>query len=209
MLPLPMVRTSLSTADPANDPRANWFVAVPVAGEVISGLPAVPDRIRLYAQGDVHCTVAFFGAVGEEAARAGWDATLQALDASRPHGFDAEFAEVVPMGPPERYSALSALFGPGNDEATALIAGLRDEACRAAGARLDTRAVKPHVTLARPMRRATARDRDAGLAWAASLGSLARRVRLEHVALYTWSADRRERMFQVVASHSLEGGLGA
>ena len=82
---------------------------------------------------------------------------------------------MVAMGSARRYSALSALL----------------------------RKPKAHVTLARPKRRATERERAAGLVWASELDVRAVRVRLDRVALYTWDEARDERLFRIVAERRL------
>lgn len=79
----------------------------------------------------------------------------------------------------------------------------RDIAPLALGARCDTRAPLPHVTLARPQRRATTEQREEGLAWAKTIVLPAVNIRLDRVALYTWSERRLPRLFQIVDSQLL------
>jgi hypothetical protein len=54
------------------------------------------------------------------------------------------------------------------------------------------------------MRRATDEARAAGLVWAAALELRAVRARLDRIALYTWSENRRERLFRIVAERRLQ-----
>jgi 2'-5' RNA ligase len=102
------------------------------------------------------------------------------------------------------YSALSALLDHGRAEATACITDVRDVLTQAATGRREKRPAKPHVTIARPMRRATDEARAAGLVWAAALELRAVRARLDRIALYTWSENRRERLFRIVAERRLQ-----
>ena len=74
----------------------------------------------------------------------------------------------------------------------------------AAGARPARHPPRPHVTLARPQRRASDAQRARGLAWAAELALPVPTVRLDRVALYTWSDNRKERLFRMVEVRSLE-----
>jgi hypothetical protein len=54
------------------------------------------------------------------------------------------------------------------------------------------------VTLARPRRRATEQNLEAGIAWAARVDLGKVEARLGRVALYTWTEVRRERRFRIV-----------
>jgi 2'-5' RNA ligase len=67
----------------------------------------------------------------------------------------------------------------------------------------DSRPPKPHVTLARPQRRASAEERRQGLAWAARLELGHVQARLDRVALYTWDERRTEHLFRIVAERRL------
>lgn len=182
---------------------ANWFFGLPVDGAFLERLRPPPASFRLFGRHDVHLTVAFLGPAGPERA----EAALEALDrelAARPRApFDYALGEVVPLGNPRPYSALSATLSEGNDEAVALIAALREPLVFAAEARPDLRPPLPHATIARPKRRADAADRRAGLAWAASLKLSEVRGTIDRIALYTWPERREDGLFRVVAERRL------
>ena len=184
--------------------RANWFIAFPVAADFVTSLPALPENFRRFRAEDVHLTLAFLGPCGEKGA----ERALAALDAqllgSLRARIDVSLGEVVPMGPRGRYSALSALLNRGRQEMEARITALRDALFEAANARREERPAKAHITVARPMRRITTAQRQAGLAWAASVDLRAVDARLDRIALYTWSEDRGERLFRIVAERGLE-----
>lgn len=59
-------------------------------------------------------------------------------------------------------------------------------------------------TLARPRPRSTAEHRQAGLDWARATDLRTVERTLDRIALYTWHANRRERLFQIVAERPLE-----
>ncbi|HEY0464479.1 MAG TPA: hypothetical protein VGC79_09735, partial [Polyangiaceae bacterium] len=112
--------------------------------------------------------------------------------------------EVVAMGGSlKTYSALSALLDQGRAEASACIASLRDLLTQTASGRTEKRPPKPHVSIARPRARASEADRDAGLAWAATLQLHGVQAQLDRIALYTWTEMRRDRLFQIVAERRL------
>ena len=185
-------------------PRPNWFFAFPIEGQFALGLPQLPPFFRLFHAEDVHLTLAFLGGCGEDAALRGLAALDTALAARPEQAIDVSLGQVVPMGPPRAYSALSALLERGREPTIDCIARLRDVIDDAALGRREKRAPKPHVTVARPGRRVTEAARAAGLAWAEGLDLSAIAARLDRIALYTWSeGNRRERLFRIVAERVL------
>lgn len=107
------------------------------------------------------------------------------------------------MGSPRRYSALSILLGEGRSEVEAEMARSRGAAYAAAGTPPDERPAKAHITIARPMRRATEEERAAALEWSRAIQLHGTSVRLDTIALYTWSDDRASKLFSVVEERSL------
>jgi RNA 2',3'-cyclic 3'-phosphodiesterase len=185
-------------------PRPNWFFGFPIDGAFLLELPPLPPALRLFHPEDVHLTLAFLGGCSEEEALRALAALDQRLAIAPLPPIAVSLAEVVPMGGSSAtYSALSALLGAGREEATAALTAIRDVLTDAAGVRREKRAAKPHVTVARPRRRATPEDREAGLAWASALELGAVRARLDRIALFTWSERRLERLFRVVAERRL------
>lgn len=186
-------------------PRPNWFFGFPLDGAFVQGLPPLPGALRLYHPDDVHLTLAFLGGCGEDGA----ERALAALDArlalDPPLATEVTLGEVVPMGGSRRhYSALSALLDAGREAMKATLTAYRDALTEAATGRREARPAKPHVTIARPKRRATEAERDAGLAWAEALDLSGVRARLDRIALFTWSERRVERLFRIVAERRLE-----
>lgn len=188
--------------------RPNWFFAFPIDGSFVPALPAPPPTFRLFPSEDVHLTLSFLGACGEASARRALEA-LDATLAQRPaQSVEVSLGAVVPMGPKREYSALSALLERGRDETATLIAELRDVLSDAALGRRDKRPPRPHVTIARPGRRATEAARAAGLQWASGLDLRAIVARLDRIALYTWAeGSRRERLFRIEAERLIAGGV--
>jgi RNA 2',3'-cyclic 3'-phosphodiesterase len=183
--------------------RANWFFAFPLDGAFVPSLREPPSGFRRFHPRDVHLTLAFLGDSGEAAALRALDTLDERLSSLAPPALDVSLGEVVAMGPPSHYSALSALLARGRQDVTALVAALRDALADSANVPRDGRAPKPHVTLARPQRRASADDRRAGLAWAARLDLAHVQARLDRIALYTWDEQRTEHLFRVVAERRL------
>ncbi len=112
------------------------------------------------------------------------------------------------MGNPRAPSAWSAWLDEGRDGVAADMA-VREVAFRAAGVPGETRPPLPHVTLARPLRTATPAHLEAGRVWASHLQLEHIRLRLDRVALYTWSDERRERLFARVADLTLADEAGS
>lgn len=184
-------------------PHANWFFAFPLPGQFVLALPQLPREFRRYHPDDVHLTLAFLGPCGTEAATRALAVLDQLLHDETPTAIDISLAEVVPMGSPRRYSALSALLDQGRDEAARCITRLREPLERAADTRPDDRPAKPHVTLAKPSRRATPADRNRGLTWARALDLRHIQARLDRIALYTAAPAPNDRRFQITAERPL------
>jgi RNA 2',3'-cyclic 3'-phosphodiesterase len=185
--------------------RPNWFFAFPIDGRFVQSLPALPPGFRRFHPEDVHLTLAFLGACGEDAAERGLRALDEVLAAAPRGAIQVSLGSVVPMGRPRAYSALSALLEQGRQETEDCLSAWCNVLLEAAVGRREKRPPKPHVTLARPTRRATEEDRKAGLAWAADLDLRAEQATLDRIALYTWSPLRRERLFRIVATRPLIG----
>lgn len=183
--------------------RPNWFFAFPIDGAFVRDLPAPPGALRLFHPQDVHLTLSFLGACGEERALGALAALDAALAAEPLAPIEVTLGEVVPMGSRRRYSALSALLARGRPEAVAALARLRDRLADAAAVARDTREPKPHVTLARPRGRASDADRAAGLAWAAGVELSGVSARLDRIALYTWGERRLTQLFHIVTERRL------
>lgn len=179
--------------------KPNWFIAWPVApgpwlGELLAGAPRF---LRRFHPTDLHVTLAFLGPVVEDQAWDAWDLALH-LPLAPIH---ATLDRVEGFGNPRAPSAFS-LTVTGEDLSCA-IGDLRGALYAAAGAPPDSRPPRPHCTVARPGRQAGGPERAAGLAWARSVPPLNTRVILDRLALYTWSEDRRERQFRIMAERRL------
>jgi 2'-5' RNA ligase len=176
----------------------NWFVGLKIPAGDWHGERVMdpPEGFRRFTGDDLHLTVAFLGAVGEDAAYAAWTQRR----GWRKGALLVELGEVVPMGNPGRYSALSLILGKGRGEVTALMDFHRAGMFAAAGARPDTRPPLPHVTVARPRQRASREERRRGIAWADSQDCRGVELTIAEIALYTWSEDRTRSLFRVVAS---------
>lgn len=183
----------------------SWFIALPVLREdaeaLVAALPPPPPGLRLMPAADLHVTVAFFGSVGEERARAGWEALSLPLAP-----LVATVGPVVALGNPRRYSALGVRLAEGRDAVEAAIAAARDAPILAAGAEPEDRPPLAHVTIARPPKGARPRERSAGLDWAAKV-SLGGPLHLGTVALYTLRADPTPASrYRIVTSRPLAAG---
>jgi 2'-5' RNA ligase len=185
-------------------PRPNWFFAFPVKGDFVLEIPAPPTSFRRFHPEDVHMTLAFLGGCEEAAARRALGVLDERLRGTPLPAFGISLGDVVPMGGSARsYSALSALLIDGRDTAVSWIASLRDDLTETATGRRDERPPKPHVTIARPRQRAKDPERAAGLAWASALDLRGVRATLDRVALYTWNAQRRDRLFEIREERAL------
>lgn len=163
-------------------------------------MPPAPARVRVFAASDLHVTLGFLGSVQEAEAHRAW-ALIDTFDCFRP--VTGSFAGVMPLGNPRKPSALSAMIEEGRDALSQMIAQARAPILTAAGAPEETRPPLPHMTLARIQRRASAAERREALRWAEGIDMAGVSFHVSAAALYTWSDDRQERLFQIVARHEL------
>lgn len=179
---------------------ANWFIGLPVtAAGWFERVGEPPLGVRLFHPEDLHLTVAFFGAVEAELARAAFAQVLPFP--LRP--LVVSLGKLVPLGNRRRPSALSAVLEQGEREVAEAIGAVRDRACEVAGVARDPRPPLPHLTLARPARQASDSERQAAITWARALDLGAPRVPLREVALYTWAQPRGPRMFAIDTARPL------
>ena len=178
----------------------NWFIALPVPcdGWLEPALESSPEFVRRFRPDDVHLTIAFLGACSESEAFRAWDAAR----AIRIEPFVAELTQLQPFGKRVSPSAFSATLGDGREIASTIIAKHREAILAAAALPPDSRPPRPHVTIARPPRRASKRQREEAKDWAASV-RLNARVNIDTIALYTWSELRPRRQFDIVDQRPL------
>lgn len=174
----------------------NWFIALPVdAGDWLAPLlRSAPRALRAFHPSDLHLTLAFLGGCSEAEALAAWSL---AVELPRP-SFAVTLGGLAAMGSPKRPSAISAELHHGRDAVARYLGDHRDPLFAAASARPDTRPALPHITVGRPPRDCSDAERASIVAWARATPPIGAALRLDSLALYTWSDDRRAQQFQVV-----------
>jgi 2'-5' RNA ligase len=163
-------------------------------------VPPAPRRVRVFRASDLHVTLGFLGSVQEAEALDAW-ALVDGAPGLRP--VDGTFDRVKPLGHPRKPSALSALVDDGADALAEMTLALRAPLLDAAGAPPDERAPLPHMTIARIQRRAQSAERREALRWAEEIDLSGVTFTVASLALYTWAADRQERLFRIVAEQTL------
>ena len=174
--------------------KPNWFIGWPIAAPLLARAGELPVSVRLFAESDLHVTLAFLGACGEERARA----AFATIEAAKP--VQVGFGGVQLFGHPRRGTALSATLAAGREVLVARTSEQQDAALSAAEARPETRAPNPHVTIARIARRASKDERERALEWAAEIDLSGLTAVIDRVALYTWSDQRPQVQFRIVDS---------
>lgn len=181
--------------------KPNWFVAFPVPAQpwLSPLLATAPASLRRFHPLDLHLTVAFLGPVSQEQAQQAWRRALEAP----PAAVEITFQALEPFGRPSAPSAFALTPGLGREALVRYLAQQRDALLAAAGRPPEGRKPRPHVTVARPGRKASPALIQEALAWLPGAPIPAQRLRLDRLALYTWSEDRRRRLFQVTQALSL------
>ncbi len=165
--------------------KPNWFIGYAVtAGDWYHDVIAhVPPGTRTFHPDDLHLTLAFLAGVDESAALEAWAVALD----SHPPAVTATLSNVRPFGHPKRPSAFSLTIDQGND---ALCDALTQQGTliRAkVGLGPEKRGPHPHITVARPPRRADDAARNTLVAWSKTVLVPQVTLELNRLALYTWS----------------------
>lgn len=182
-------------------PTPNWFLAFPLPAapgwhNAAAGAPAGLCRLH---PADLHLTLAFLGPCGEERALAAWRAVAALGGGPRRVSAGGWRA----LGPAARPSAYGLTLAAGAEALTALLGRWGPRALAAAGLPPERRAPLPHITLLRPRRAEAEQWREPMARWMEQAPLPAAGADLVHLALYTWAADRRERLFQPVRQRLL------
>lgn len=179
----------------------NWFLAFPLPPEARWQEAAVtaPAGLRRLAAADLHLTLAFLGACGEERARQAWRAV---------EGLEGEAQPIVAgswraLGPPRQPSAYGLTLAAGHQPLAALLRHWSPLALAAAGRPPSSRPPLPHITLLRPRRREAQQWQQPMQAWMAAAPLPRSEVPLLELALYTWAEDRSSQLFRIVVRRGL------
>lgn len=179
--------------------RANWFLGFPLpAAPWLAALEPVPRGARCFHPEDVHVTFVFLGPVEEAQALAAWQLACT---------FELRASAFLPgpirgFGNPRRPSAWSVEPQDGAPILSAFIGAHRDAVLAVGGGPPDTRPPRPHATLARPRRSATAEEHRALRAWAERQRLPELPLPAARLALFTWDEARKDRLFRIVAERS-------
>ena len=141
----------------------------------------------------------FLGPVAEEQALQAWQRGL-ALPI-RPVAFT--LGSMAPFGNPRKPSAYAFTLEKGRAALVNYMQRHTGELLAVAGKAAQERPPRPHITVARPPRKASSDLRAAGMAGLESIDPPADLLRIDQLALYTWADDRKARQFKIVARRVL------
>jgi 2'-5' RNA ligase len=183
----------------------NWFIGLPVdPGRWFTPLvSSAPGFLRIFHPDDIHITVAFLGSCGEARAREAWAHVHEQIRQAPPGPLRVTLGGVRPMGNPKRPTALSVVLSRQAGPVADLMGSLREGAWAAAEARSDDRPPLPHITVARPSRRAGGAERRRAIQWALERAPIDADITLDRIALLTWAEDRQRRQFRTVEQRPL------
>jgi 2'-5' RNA ligase len=173
---------------------SNWFIAWPAAipAEWLAALEAgAPGGLRFTMPADLHLTLAFLGK-RDPGLLDKMAAFLRGLPFPN---IEITLGRVIALPRERRFSTLAFELIRGRPDVEKQIAKWRDRLCREAGAKLDTRAPVPHVTIARPQRTIGPADRAEVIEWIATITPPAAPIYLKRPVIYLRAADDSERQF--------------
>jgi 2'-5' RNA ligase len=180
-------------------PLGNWFLAWPAAlpQHWISKLQSeAPAALRWFHPLDCHVTLVFFGRIALELA----DEISERLVQSVPQQFIAKLGPLHLLPSPRRFSAISFAIDADDGALARAIAEQRDEWRSLAALPPEHREPLPHLTVARPERRAHPSAFRRIQHWAEKVEPHPGPVPVGPLSLYTWSLDRTKRQFRVIAT---------
>lgn len=183
--------------------KANWFIAlVPNTDTDISDLiSTAPTPLRRFVRKDWHITLAFLGPCSAEDAMAAWQYACQ----NPPFIQTLTPCSLKAMGHPKKPSAASILFANG-DGIKEWMLKYRSDILKQAKRPPAKYPPMPHLTIARPKRRAPEKTRIEMSHWCKETALCLPNMVCSKMALYTWNEDRREQLFQVIHEMSLTYG---
>jgi 2'-5' RNA ligase len=179
----------------------NWFAAIPVElpGDHFASLRSgAPDGLRWFAPEDLHVTIAFFGAFREERV----EEVKSAIMSLPPPDIRVTAGPLLALPSARHFSAVSLSIAGGSGAAAAWLKRHHEELMSAAGLPPDPRESVPHITIARPLRKAPPRQRRTILNWMRQWQPLPAVFHLHRLALYQGMEDRTERQFHILAESS-------
>lgn len=176
--------------------KPNWFVGLPVSpqGWFDELRGALPACCRSFHPLDLHMTLAFFGPLKEERV----PEVVAYLDHVQTEPIPVQLGSLLALPNKRRFSALSFALTTGLEQARTFMGCHRDPLIELVNARPDVREPLPHITIARPLKKATTPERRELLRWAQQVPPLTATLTLDRLALYTWSENRKERQFKIV-----------
>jgi 2'-5' RNA ligase len=154
-----------------------------------------PNGLRWFHPEDCHVTLAFFGRLSADQVRN----ICECLSKSTPEQFPAVLGKALLLPNARRFSALS--FSIESDLLRSALAQQRGPWLAQAGVPPETRDPLPHLTFARPDRRASPAQLRAIRGWIEKpKAPRDLSITFEGPSLFTWADDRSQRQFKVVLS---------
>lgn len=173
----------------------NWFVGFPVShvGWYKELRRNLPEGVRVFAAEDLHITVAFLGRLSEEAR----ESVCEAIKQLSFTPVEIALGGLMQLPSPRRFSALSFYLERGRREIEEFMAQNAPLIYKAAGVEPDRRKPLAHLTIARPLRKNSAKVQ-AGIVKAIPL-IVAKPVliTIDSLALYGWDEERKARQFKI------------
>lgn len=176
----------------------NWFIAFPVRESLWlpTMLEGLPPGIRAFHPLDLHLTLAFLGPVTELQARQAWNEALK----TPPSATFISFLHMEAFGGTRNPTAFSLTLQEGRASLIQVLNQQTRSVQQVAGARLETRPPRPHVTIARPSTKARG-DRavaEAARQWMETVRVPGEGLWLRELSLFTWAQARQTRLFEEV-----------
>jgi 2'-5' RNA ligase len=175
---------------------ANWFAAFKVeSSQWYQDIAAkIPPEIKLFHPDDLHMTISFLGNYNDEKL----EDVKKAIESTFFKPFNLYAHRFILLPKESNFSAFCLEFDSSESGLYLQIEKSRENIYKAAGITPDKKKFIPHVTMGRPPRSTSNSERKKIADFVNKLSNFDVKIYIKSSAIYTWSDNRKEKMFKII-----------